>query len=240
MSLQSSPTLQSLAGSSVHGILQARTLEWLPRPPPGVKPASLCLLYCQLSSLPPAPPGKPPRRANVKGQLLFLLFHIYNLFLGVEYPTILSISPRWLCPSKWPASPHQKVAIWPNWGQSEVLSLELGIKGGRQDGKHLELFLQMNVSLSHSYASSRSPETTLRPAPCEAHFFGFPFNLMSYSLYLHFFFSLMMHHLFVSYYQRTAKKYYFPHLFFPLTGTLCVPLKWISILSLWTSQVTQW
>ena len=65
----------------------------------------------------------------------------------------------------------------------------------------------MNVPSNHLYALSGSPETTLNPAPCEALFLGFPFNSMSYSLYLHVFFSLMMHHLFVSYYQRTAKKY---------------------------------
>ena len=51
-SLQARPTLcnpmdHSLPGSSVHGILQARILEWVPRPPPGdlpdpgIKPASL-------------------------------------------------------------------------------------------------------------------------------------------------------------------------------------------------------
>ena len=51
-SLQSCPTLcdpldYSLPSSSVHGILQARTLEWVPCPPPGdplnpgVEPASL-------------------------------------------------------------------------------------------------------------------------------------------------------------------------------------------------------
>ena len=51
-SLQARPTLcnpmdHSLPGSSVHGILQARILEWVPRPPPGdlpdpgIEPASL-------------------------------------------------------------------------------------------------------------------------------------------------------------------------------------------------------
>jgi len=51
-SLQSFPTLcdpvdSSLPGSSVHGILQARILEWVACPPPGdlpdpgIKPASL-------------------------------------------------------------------------------------------------------------------------------------------------------------------------------------------------------
>ena len=53
-------------GSSVHGILQARILEWLlcpapgDLPDPGTKPASLiCFLHWQAGSLPLASPGKP-------------------------------------------------------------------------------------------------------------------------------------------------------------------------------------
>ena len=53
-------------GSSVHGILQARTLEWVAMPSsrdlsdPGTEPAShLCLLYWQVGSLPLESPGKP-------------------------------------------------------------------------------------------------------------------------------------------------------------------------------------
>ena len=48
-------------GSSVHGIFQARILEWLPCPPPGalpdpgIEPPSLSLLHWQASSLPLAP-----------------------------------------------------------------------------------------------------------------------------------------------------------------------------------------
>ena len=48
-------------GSSVHGILQARILEWLPCPPPGdlpypgIKPG----FSLQADSLPSEPPGKP-------------------------------------------------------------------------------------------------------------------------------------------------------------------------------------
>ena len=63
---QSCPTLCdrvdcSPPGSSVHGILQARILEWVaiasPRdlPDPGVKPGSPAL---QVDSLPSEPPGK--------------------------------------------------------------------------------------------------------------------------------------------------------------------------------------
>ena len=64
-SLQSSPVLGDpmdcrLPSSSVHGILQARILEWLPCPPPGdlpnpqIKPRSPSL---QADSLPSEPPG---------------------------------------------------------------------------------------------------------------------------------------------------------------------------------------
>ena len=60
----------SLAGSSVHGILQEGILEWLPCPPPGdlpdpgIKPASLTLaggffFFFFTTSAPGKPPGKP-------------------------------------------------------------------------------------------------------------------------------------------------------------------------------------
>ena len=60
-------------GSSVHGILQARILEWVCHallqgifPTQGSNPRLLHLLQWQADSLPPAPPGKPlnPHRAN--------------------------------------------------------------------------------------------------------------------------------------------------------------------------------
>ena len=67
-SLQSCLTLYdpidcSPRGSSVHGILQARILEWVAMPPPGdlpnprIEPMSLCLVHWQAGSLPLAPPG---------------------------------------------------------------------------------------------------------------------------------------------------------------------------------------
>ena len=66
-SLQSCPTLWdlidcSLPGSSVHGILQARILDWVAMPPlgnlpnPGIEPGSPAL---QADSLPTQPPAKP-------------------------------------------------------------------------------------------------------------------------------------------------------------------------------------
>ena len=62
---QSSPTLCdlmdcSLSGSSVHGIFQARVLEWIPFPGdlpyPGIEPGSPAL---PADALPSEPPGKP-------------------------------------------------------------------------------------------------------------------------------------------------------------------------------------
>ena len=55
----------SLPGSSVHGIFQARILEWvafpLPRdlPDPGIEPVSLASPALQADSLLLVPPGKP-------------------------------------------------------------------------------------------------------------------------------------------------------------------------------------
>ena len=56
---------RSPPGSSVHGVLQARLLQWFAMPAsgeppnPGIKPASLCLLHWQAGSLPLVPPGMP-------------------------------------------------------------------------------------------------------------------------------------------------------------------------------------
>ena len=68
-SLQSCPTLCDLMdysppGSFVHGILQARILEWVATPfatpsqPQGSNTGILCLMYWQAGSLPLVPPGK--------------------------------------------------------------------------------------------------------------------------------------------------------------------------------------
>ena len=65
-SLQLCPTLcnpnglYSPPGPSVHGILQARILEWVAVSfSQGLNPSLLHLLQWQMSSLPLAPPGKP-------------------------------------------------------------------------------------------------------------------------------------------------------------------------------------
>ena len=70
-------------GSSVHGILQARTLEWalaMPScrglPASGIDPCLLYLLHWQMGSLPLVPPGKP--------MCLCMYVHMYNVYVCVH------------------------------------------------------------------------------------------------------------------------------------------------------------
>ena len=78
----------NLPGSSVHRLLQARTLEWVAIPFSRESSqrrdqthVSFCFLHCQVDSLPLAPPGKPSR------------FHthalIYNICLFISDLTLL-------------------------------------------------------------------------------------------------------------------------------------------------------
>ena len=60
------PMVRSLPGSSAHGILQARTLEWVAMPSPGdrldpgMEPASFMpLCHWQAGALPLEPPASP-------------------------------------------------------------------------------------------------------------------------------------------------------------------------------------
>ena len=69
----------SLPGSSVHGTLQARILEWVATPSSGgltdlgTEPASLVSPAWQAGSLPRAPPGKPERLSSEAPNSLSLL-----------------------------------------------------------------------------------------------------------------------------------------------------------------------
>ena len=60
-----SPMDCSSPGSSVHGISQARILEWVPfplsgdLPDPGIEHVSLCLLHWHMDIFTTEPPGKP-------------------------------------------------------------------------------------------------------------------------------------------------------------------------------------
>ena len=75
----------SLLGSSVHGISQARILEWVAipfstdLPDKGIKPGSLAL---QADSLPREPPGKPIWRkvSQKKKDKYRTLMHIYGIW----------------------------------------------------------------------------------------------------------------------------------------------------------------
>ena len=94
------PMDYSLPGSSVHGTLQARILEWVAitgedpfpgdLPDPGIKPASL-----QANSLPTEPPGSS----------VMDIFPILKSFL-VGTPKFYSLSKFQLCHTVLSASPH--------------------------------------------------------------------------------------------------------------------------------------
>ena len=86
---QSCPTLWdpmdcSLTGSSVLGILQARTLQWVACPPPGdfptqgLNPCLLCLLHWR-SSLPLVPQG-----LEATNLCWFHLFSLVRGWVGLE------------------------------------------------------------------------------------------------------------------------------------------------------------
>ena len=79
------PMDYSPPGSSVHGILQARILEWVPFPPgdlpdPGIKPRYPAL---QADALTSEPPGK-PRPTYL---YLLLLFTLLTLYLRIHCQT---------------------------------------------------------------------------------------------------------------------------------------------------------
>ena len=76
----------SLPGSSVHGILQARILEWVPvpfsggLPNPGIEPRSPTF---QADSLPAESPGNPKNTGMVSLSLLLWLFPTQELNWGL-------------------------------------------------------------------------------------------------------------------------------------------------------------
>ena len=107
--LQWCPTLYdpmncSPPGSSVHGILQARILEWVAMPfsrgssCPRIEPRLLHLLHWQAGSLPLAPPGKPSIHiiytfSSIILLLTFLRSHIKREYLaGSIYMNFVGLS----------------------------------------------------------------------------------------------------------------------------------------------------
>ena len=100
-SLQSCPTLRdpmdhSQPGSSVHGALQARILEWVAIPssrgssqPRDRTRVFSLLLRWQAGSLPPVPPGKTPNgTAEIKIYILHKHIHIYIKKIWRETETL--------------------------------------------------------------------------------------------------------------------------------------------------------
>ena len=83
---QSCPTLCNSMDYTVHGILQARILEWVALPSPGyfpypgIEPRSLTL---QADSLPAEPPGKPNNTGVGSLSLLQWLFPIQESNWGL-------------------------------------------------------------------------------------------------------------------------------------------------------------
>ena len=100
------PMNHSPPGSSVHGILQARILEWVACPPSGDLPdprnGTLCLLHLlhwQLGSLSLVPPGKPSVLDTYHISLLSLpyvlmlsLVHVHILFCHLWFTSTLNVS----------------------------------------------------------------------------------------------------------------------------------------------------
>ena len=74
----------SSPGSSVHGILQARILEWVAisssgdLPHPGIQPVSLTPSTLVADSLPLAPPGKPLTNEYLEGMMLKLKLQYFG------------------------------------------------------------------------------------------------------------------------------------------------------------------
>ena len=100
--VQLCPTLCNLMGYAVHGILQARILEWVAvcfsrdLSNPGIEPRSPAL---QADSLPAEPPGKPKNTGVGSLCLLQWIFPPRNQCLlhcrWILYQQGLNLSPQW-------------------------------------------------------------------------------------------------------------------------------------------------
>ena len=113
--LQSCPTLCnpmdcSLPGSSIHGILQARILEWVVMPSsrgssqPRDQTCVSCLLHWQAGYLPLVPPGRPTHththtHTHTQWLTLAKLWYKTDLCFISSFSTIFP--PTILCLSNW-------------------------------------------------------------------------------------------------------------------------------------------
>ena len=79
-------------GSSIHGILQARILEWVAMLLQGIfliqglNPGLLCLMHWQVGSLPLAPPGKPHSIQD----LSLVIFTLSSEMMVLCFPAVSS------------------------------------------------------------------------------------------------------------------------------------------------------
>ena len=123
------PMDYSLPGFSVHGILQARMLEWVAMPSsrglpdPGIKHSSLRSPHLQAGSLPPVPPGETEFNKTLKlgtfGASTFLdcleflssTFHFlycYSSWLGFK---IYTVRPKKKKKKKYPEIIFSKIQL---------------------------------------------------------------------------------------------------------------------------------
>ena len=148
-SLQLCPTLCDpmdccLPGSSVHGILQARILEWVAMPPPGdfpspgFEPASLASPVLQVDSLPTEPPGKP--------QVVYMHTKFWNLASQIKSQSWGSSVIKW--PSTRPIYlAPEKFVCW--------LELHMEQWTGSKAGKeHIKVVYYHLTYLTHMQSTS--------------------------------------------------------------------------------------
>ena len=134
--LQSCPTLYkpmdcNPPDSSVHGILQARILEWVLCPPQGDRPTQglnphlLCLLHWQVGSLPLVPPGKLYTSCPSTSLLPFLqtapIFWqpLFPSRVSKHVPTQISVHLK-----DFSSYSYSGKRVWLKWQCSKIKSIE--------------------------------------------------------------------------------------------------------------------
>ena len=99
----------SLPGSSVHGILQARILEWVTMPSsrgssrPRDRTYVSCLLHWQAGSLPLAPPGKPLCRLQTRCTISIFI----AILFATDFRCVNWLNSTKIHPSQWVSSSIQ-------------------------------------------------------------------------------------------------------------------------------------
>ena len=117
---QSCPTLCNPMHSTVHGILQARILEWVAfpfsrgssLPNPGIKPRSPAL---QADSLPAEPQGKPKNTGVVSLSLLQQIFRIQESNQGLLHCRKILYHLSYQGSPNDTSSSHTRSWTWATW-----------------------------------------------------------------------------------------------------------------------------